>query len=278
MSAGTQVASPMTMGAGVPQREGVPLVYHRRMADDLEPSSDLPSLSPASSIEEVLGRMKSVADALPPDDGIALFNALYLRTTQSVLEAIAGQAFEDRPFMERLDVVFANRYFEALDAWARTGESETPESWQALFESRRRTDVAPLQFALAGMNAHINFDLGQSVVATCIERGVALASGSPQHRDFLAINDVLARTEPMVKEWFARGVVAKLDRALGSADDDMALWSIRRAREAAWSTAEATWALRGMPQVASAFLHTLDGTVGMAGRALLRVGLSPLAG
>lgn len=244
-------------------------MYHRRMAANLE----LAPVTPASSIEEVLDRMGRIGAALAADDGIALFNALYLRTTQSVFEAVAGMTFEDKPFMERLDVVFANRYFAALDAWARGDEGATPESWEALFESHTRRDVAPLQFAVAGMNAHINFDLSQSVVDTCRERGVELASGSPQHRDYLAINDVLARTEPMVKDWFAKGLVARLDRAMGHTDDEAALWSIRRAREAAWASAETIWALRGVPAISAAFVRTLDGTVGLAGRALLHVGL-----
>lgn len=238
-------------------------------------SLELPSVPPAASIEEVLRRMTDIGDALPGGDGVACFNALYRRTTQAVYEAVQGMTFEDRPFMERLDVIFANRYFAALDAWAQGGE-HTAEAWRALCEARQRADVEPLQFALAGMNAHINYDLSQSVVDTCLERDVELRRGTPQHRDFEGINDVLAQTEPAVKAWFLRGVVARMDRVLGDADDAAAMWSIRRAREAAWAAAEASWALRDRPTAREAYRRALDGLTGLAGRAMLRPGLALL--
>jgi hypothetical protein len=43
-------------------------------------------------------------------------------------------------------------------------------------------DVAPIQFALAGMNAHINRDLPLALVATCTARKVAPRRGSPAAR------------------------------------------------------------------------------------------------
>ena len=42
-----------------------------------------------------------------------------------------------------------------------------PTAWQPLFERRADPGIEPIQFALAGMNAHINHDLPLAVVATC---------------------------------------------------------------------------------------------------------------
>jgi hypothetical protein len=49
----------------------------------------------------------------------------------------------------------------------------------------------------------------------------------------------------------------------------IAMWDIRRARDAAWCNGEALWALRADTRLRSEFLETLDHTVGFAGRGLL---------
>ena len=220
--------------------------------------------------------MAQIESAFAPTDGVACFNRLYKKTTEEVNAAAKNCSFEDRPFMERLDVVFANRYFAALEASLRADSEGLPGSWAALFDARQRSGVAPLQFGLAGMNAHINYDLSQAVVACCVERGVELSSRTPQHRDFLVINTVLRDTEPQVKEWFLTGALATIDDLVGSADDAAAIWSISRARDAAWVAAETTWALRPMPSMQASYIRTLDGIVGLAGRGLLRAPLSAL--
>jgi len=49
----------------------------------------------------------------------------------------------------------------------------------------------------------------------------------------------------------------------------LAMWDITRARDAAWTNAEALWALRGTESLANRYLSTLDRTVGFASRGLL---------
>ena len=70
-----------------------------------------------------------------------------------------------------------------------------PRAWAPLFEARAKPRIAPIQFALAGMNAHINHDLCLALVATCKELGLGLDLGSPQHRDYLKVNAILERVE-----------------------------------------------------------------------------------
>ena len=67
----------------------------------------------ASTIAEVIARMETIDAALPRKDGVAIFNRLYLQVTLAVDSASAGMEFENRPFLERLDVVFAGLYFDA---------------------------------------------------------------------------------------------------------------------------------------------------------------------
>ena len=116
-------------------------------------------------------------------------------------------------------------------------------------EARGRRDVLALQFALAGMNAHINRDLPLALVATCEEQGVELRDGSPQQRDFRRINPLLAQVEERVKPQLLTDDLSDVDVALGDVDDVLAMWKVERAREAAWVQAETLWALRGLPHL-----------------------------
>ena len=222
---------------------------------------------PPVSIDGVLDRMDAVSSAIPGPDGIADFNRLYRKVTEEVGRNVGVSTFEDAAFITRLDLVFANRYFHALSQHL-TG-ARAPRSWRALFDARRRPGVSALRFAVAGMNAHINFDLALSLVDTAAERGLALDVGTPQHRDYERINQLLGDTMPAAKVWFATGAIGLADQALGQADDDVALWSIERAREAAWVHAETLLALQGAHRLATRFVDTLDRTVGLASRALL---------
>ena len=74
-----------------------------------------------------------------------------------------------------------------------------PHAHGCRFEARSRRGIAPLQFALAGMNAHINRDLPVALVTTCEELGLELRADSPQHSDYIHVNDVLEQVEAQVK-------------------------------------------------------------------------------
>ena len=218
-------------------------------------------------IAAVVARMTAIASEFPTGDGVARFNHLYLEETVAVDTATRTAGFEDPEFISALDVVFADRYFAAVDA-SRAG-TPAPRSWAPLFASRSDPRIAPIQFALAGMNAHINHDLPLALVSTCEARAVQLSRDSPQYRDYLKINDTIAATEARVKQEFLTGMVGVADAILGHIDDVIAIWSISEARSAAWTNAEALWVLRDHPDLTAAFEDTLDGTVGFASRGLL---------
>jgi uncharacterized protein DUF5995 len=109
--------------------------------------------------------MQSLVDSLPRRDGISCFVRLYLAVTEGVQAQLRGVEFAAPQFTMRLDVVFADLFFSALNAYEQDRLS-TPSAWVPLLESRSRRGVAPLQFALAGMNAHINRDLPAALVTT----------------------------------------------------------------------------------------------------------------
>jgi len=220
-------------------------------------------------IDGVVERLRALEAALPERDGVRAFTSLYLAVTEAVDERVRPGTFADPAFTRWLDVVFANLYLRALRAHV-LGPKRPPRAWAALFEARSRRGIAPIQFALAGMNAHINRDLPLALVETCRARRLVPLRGSPQHVDFGAIDGLLAETEARVRADFARGLVGWADEALGELDSVVAMWNVRRARAAAWVNAEALWALRDVPLAAGRFAVTLDRLVGLAGRGLVR--------
>jgi hypothetical protein len=224
---------------------------------------------PATTIADVIGRLEGVVAALPPGDGVRAFTSLYLAVTVAVEDAAKPGGFEDARFVRRLDVVFANQYFGALrSALLRAGP--VPKAWAPLLTRRETRGVLPLQFALAGMNAHINRDLPLALVQTFDAQRIDLRRRTPQHRDFRQINSLLAVVEAQVKAELVTDALRDFDVALGELDDVIAMWKVERAREAAWNHAETLWALRASPRLTAQFVRTLDRMVGFAGRGLLR--------
>ncbi len=218
-------------------------------------------------IEAVAAHMEAVAAPLAPADGVRRFNELYLAVTRAVAAESASAGFEDAPFISRLDVVFADLYFAAVDEDA--AGRPVSKAWAPLFEKRAAPGIAPLQFAIAGMNAHINHDLALALVATTKEFGIGLDHGTPQHRDYLAVNGILERVQEEIKDRFTTGIVKEIDKAGGRVDDVVASWSVARARDNAWMQAEMLHALAHNEFLRKQFLVALGRNVGFAGRALL---------
>ena len=217
-----------------------------------------------TSIDDVVARMQAIDAALPPADGVASFNRMYLEVTELVRARVVDGFFEDAAFMARLDVVFAQLYFAAVDA-ADT-DATVPAPWAPLMARRQDAGVLPIQFALAGMNGHINHDLALAVFLTCRERAVPPRD---VHADYLRINQILASVEEPVRMSFLNGVFAQVNRDLDPVIHVVDAWSIDRARDAAWANAEALWNLRALDGVRASFLDALARMVGFGSRALL---------
>ncbi len=218
-------------------------------------------------IEAVAARMEAIAAPLPESDGVARFNELYLAVTRAVMLETSEDSFEAPGFISRLDVVFADLYFAAIDD--SLAGRELPRAWAPLFERRHTEGIAPLQFAIAGMNAHINHDLALSLVATSRELGFDLDRDTPQHRDYTAVDAILERVQEEIKDRFTTGVIKDVDKAFGRADDLLATWSVGRARDNAWTQAQLLDAVGGNAFLRKQFLVALGRNVGFAGRALL---------
>lgn len=238
-------------------------------------SADLPlanqiETNPPHSIHDVIRQMNEIDAALPESDGLKWFNRLYNMVTQAVAHAIDAGRFTNGAHVAKLDVLFANRYFNAFVLNAKGGAC--PRAWRPLLQYRQRAGVSRLQYALAGMNAHINHDLALAVVDTCRAENLVPEHGTPFHNDFLIVNDILEETEKASTPILLTGVLGTLERTMGQVDNMMALWSVRRARDSAWTNAEVLWSLRNNNTLFNKFAETIDGMAGFAGRGLLLPG------
>jgi hypothetical protein len=217
---------------------------------------------PVVTVDTVVSRMRALDAILPARDGIAVFNRVYLAVTEAVDRRIDSGQFGDARAATALDVRFAERYLAAVDAAA--DERRPPACWRPLFQFRRHPGVRPLQFAIAGINAHIGHDLALAVVDACRTLGCEPAE---LEDEFDRVGDLLVSLEERIREDLMPGpdllqIADPLTHLLGS-------WSLERARDATWSAARALWALRRLPDVAEEFAERLDAAVGFAGRMLL---------
>ena len=220
-----------------------------------------------ATIADVIARMRAIDASLPRKNGVAYFNRLYLQVTEAVGKASANTAFADPRFLDRLDVVFAGLYFDAEDTIV-TGAT-CPVAWRPLIGERNHA-CTPVQFALAGMNAHINHDLALAVVQTCQELGVSPGDDTPQHADYERVNAILAKVETQVAAWFTTGVIADLEDVVPQqVDNALAMWSIVAARELAWDHARVLWSLRSEPELERLYNDVLARTTELSGRAIL---------
>jgi hypothetical protein len=228
-----------------------------------------PPAPPAATIEDVISRMQSITSDLPSGDGVACFNRMYLEVTEGVKQQIQQGSFGDPAFVSLLDVVFANFYFAAVDSLSGPA-SAMPVAWQPLLSNRNTLEIEPIQFALAGMNAHINYDLPIAVVATCARLATAPDDGA-HHADYQKVDALLQASEQSIRESFEPPDVREVDQHVAAVANIIANWSITAARDVAWDTAMALWDIRDHQTATQLLTRALGRTVAMAGRGLLVV-------
>lgn len=224
------------------------------------------------TVAEVVRILESIQAVCVDGDGLKWFNGLYLEVTRAVearcrLEGAGSGGFADPGWIAALDVGFAGFYFAALKS--SLSGAETPGCWRAMFAVRDQSAIARIQFALAGVNAHINHDLPQAVIATCRATGMSPQHGTVQYNDFTALNSTLDNLIDAAKKTLHVALLGNALPPISRLDDTLAAWSVSAARESAWNNAELLWSLAGAPLVSATFLDTLDGLTAVAGKTLL---------
>jgi hypothetical protein len=234
-------------------------------ATDAELLRIVTAAAPAT-IADVLAVMQKIDNLLPSNDGLKWFNLLYLKVTEKVDAQPPPNGWEDQAWLALLDVVFAKLYFAAISG-ALDQSANTPSSWLALFEARNRLNVDRIQFALAGMNAHINHDLALALLQTDGDLHLNPSLNSPEHDDYEHVNGLLDTELPAALTFLATGIHEELAQDTGKIGRLLAGWNVRKARDLAWDFADHLRALPG--PFRDAALEFQDSLTGAIGRGLL---------
>src|SRR5271165_473884 len=164
---------------------------------------------------------------------LGYFAALYRRVTCAVRDGITNGRFQNGPLMEKLDVVFASRYLDALATFQAGGAAT--QSWMLAFRGCDDDNHLILQQLLSAMNAHINLDLG--VASAQVSPGNQL----PQLKsDFDEINVVLGDLVGTVAAEIAAvsPLIGDLEKIGLRSETSLVNFNMTAARDTAWFTAE----------------------------------------
>ena len=188
-------------------------------------------------IDELIDRMAAVGESLrAARDPRRHFHATYQRTTIAVADRIKAGGFDDPGWVERWDVAFADLY---LDALAESLDGHRPPApWQAAFGAPAA--LPPVRHVLLGMNAHINYDLPQALLAVITDQEFAddalIARREADHR---AIDEVLAARVGAEGDELAgvSGPSSSLDRLLAPLSRAATRRFLRESRQKVWANA-----------------------------------------
>jgi len=189
----------------------------------------------AKTIEEVIDIMDGILeDCRVRESRLGFFASLYRMVTIVVKERCdEGNFFEDNDRMRHLDVVFANRYFESIEAYNNKGNPT--KAWGISFEMAQQSQLLILQHLLLGMNAHIALDLG--VAAAEVSNGELTPS---LERDFNRLNNLLSGLIDSVQDEVAivSPLIKYMDKFAFRFDEHFVGFSINYARDKAWKFAQ----------------------------------------
>lgn len=219
-------------------------------------------MNDGSPIADVVARMQDRLDALPEELAHRrFFLSTYLRTTQAVGRAIDNARFEDPEWAELWDVKFAELYLQAHDAdlaarrpapdAPRVGEGAAsdrgltlgekpagrpgvPRPWRLAFEAPG--ELAPLAHVLLGINAHVNYDLPQALLAVISDEDfLDQRLLDRRRRDHERIDGVLAeRVSAEDDELAASKAKSLLDRVLTPLNRLSSQRFLRESRQKVW--------------------------------------------
>jgi hypothetical protein len=192
-----------------------------------------PEVQVETAIDEVAQRMRERLARLP--SGVAhrsIFLSTYLRTTLAVGAAVEQARFEDPDWVAAWDVAFADLYLVALDA--DLAGATVPRPWRLAFDAP--PGLPALRHVLLGINAHVNYDLPQALLAVISDRDFTdPVLMDRRRRDHERIDGVLARrVSAEDDELSASGAKTMLDRVLTPLNRLSSKRFLRESRQKVW--------------------------------------------
>lgn len=183
-------------------------------------------------IAAVLDRMQQVVDSIPADQPHRRFFAgTYLRTTRAVGDAVDQARFEDPDWVERWDAAFADLYLNAV-----TDPANAARPWRLALAAPAR--LPQLRHVLLGINAHINYDLPQALLAVISDDDFAdPVLMARRRRDHERIDGVLSARVGQEDSEFADQTI--LDRLIRPLNHRASRRFLAEARRKVWHNTEA---------------------------------------
>lgn len=202
---------------------------YRPYSGEVCPSGD------GGCIDAVVAEMEQRLDALGCDRD-SVFALAYLRVTENVQDAVENGWFRDRAWLTRVDALFAQMYFDTLDAWEAGDTAAVPRAWRLALRATDDRTMSGLGDFMLGMNAHINNDFPHVLAQV----GLVAADGTSHKPDHNAYNARLDQLyHPVFAEEAARFDPAFDDLDLGPVDELVVSTIMRGWREMVWRHAEA---------------------------------------
>ena len=187
-------------------------------------------------IDDVIARMEARLDRVASSCAhSAIFSLAYLRVTENVRDAVRSGYFADRAWLNRVDAVFAELYFDTTSRWESGERTGIPAAWRIALQAEDDRAMSGLGNFLLAMNAHINRDFPH-VLAT-----VGLSGPDGSHKaDHNRYNNRLdSLYAPVFAEEAARFDPTFDDVDAGTLDETVAGVIMRGWREIVWRHAEA---------------------------------------
>jgi hypothetical protein len=206
----------------------------------------------------------------------AIFALTYLRVTEEYRRTIAAPFFDDTPFVNYEDTVFARYYFAAYDAWAARRNAEVPPAWRVAFDAAAARRVSGTGDLLLGINAHVQRDLPLVLYSI----GLIRPDGTSRKADHDRVNVILNRVvQPLIAELARRFDPTVDDADLPTSLDQAGLFQLLAAwREKAWRNAEAL-ALAATPEARELVVSQIEHDAATEARAIvLTTAYPPLLG
>jgi hypothetical protein len=168
----------------------------------------------------------------------AVFALAYTRITQTYAWSRDQPGYyQDVPFANHQDAVFAKYYTDAWTNWSQGNRSAVPQAWLTAFDAAASGKVSGSGDLLLGLNAHINRDLPYVLASV----GLVAPDGSSRKPDYDKVEDFLAKAaKPLIAE-----AAQRFDSTMDDGDDpldgtySLVMQYISAARENAWRNAEA---------------------------------------
>ena len=192
----------------------------------------------ATTIKEVLEQLDAIIEeSIATNSRMGLFAYVYRRTTAEIASEIGLGNFEDNVRLEILDVEFANLYLDAYNAYKTN--KPVSSAWAYAFDNIHQP-LTILQHIMLGMNAHINLDLGVATASTVTGKEIHVIEG-----DFNKVNDILFQITNELQDRLSRvsPLLFILDWLGKNKDEKIIDFSMRKAREQSWHSANLLWSL-----------------------------------